>query len=367
MEALSFNSLKVPLRNLKPVQLVVARRPGTCLPVHCQGGGNVVKSSVGVSSTSSSTFTEMERLQADPAGTAVMEGGSLVLAPNGRTENVAVKEMMPYGINQGHSLVEMDGGVGIIRFLRGKRLFITGATGFLAKVLVEKILRIVPDVGKIFLLIKAKDEDAARGRLTNEIMNSELFDCLRQTYGASYERFLLSKLVPVPGDVCEQKLGLGQDLTDCITDEVDIIINSAANTTFDERYDVAIGINTLGARNLMSFAKRCNKVKLFLQVSTGKYQKVSFSYVEGDIFTSFQVSWHCAAYVNGQRQGNIPEKPFSIGDSIARESLNSKKCNGSASFLTLDVEREISLAISSKKGLEDHTATQKMKELGLER
>lgn len=39
------------------------------------------------------------------------------------------------------------------------------------------------------------------------------------------------------------------------------------------RYDVAMDINTLGARNLMSFAKRCKKVKLFLQVSTGKYQK----------------------------------------------------------------------------------------------
>ncbi|KAK4772900.1 hypothetical protein SAY87_027919 [Trapa incisa] len=72
----------------------------------------------------------MERLQADPSRMAVMEGGSLVLAPNGRTQNMSLKEkMVPYGGNQGHSLVEMDDGFGIIRFLRGKRLFITGATG----------------------------------------------------------------------------------------------------------------------------------------------------------------------------------------------------------------------------------------------
>lgn len=37
------------------------------------------------------------------------------------------------------------------------------------------------------------------------------------------------------------------------------------------RYDVAIDINTRGACHLMGFAKKCSKLKLFLQVSTGKY------------------------------------------------------------------------------------------------
>lgn len=44
-----------------------------------------------------------------------------------------------------------------------------------------------------------------------------------------------SKLVPVVGNVCETNLGLDEDLSDVIADEVDVIINSAANTTFDER------------------------------------------------------------------------------------------------------------------------------------
>lgn len=67
-------------------------------------------------------------------------------------------------------------------------------------------------------------------------MNSELFNSLRQTYGTSYEPFLLGKLVPVAGDVCEPNLGLDEDLTDFIAKEVDVVVNSAANTTFDERY-----------------------------------------------------------------------------------------------------------------------------------
>lgn len=47
---------------------------------------------------------------------------------------------------------------------------------------------------------------------------------------------MLSKLVPVVGNVCESNLALEGDTTDLIVNQVDVIVNSAANTTFDERY-----------------------------------------------------------------------------------------------------------------------------------
>ena len=46
---------------------------------------------------------------------------------------------------------------------------------------------------------------------------------------------MLSKLVPVVGNVCESNLGLDDDMATAIMHDVDIIVNSAANTTFDER------------------------------------------------------------------------------------------------------------------------------------
>lgn len=57
----------------------------------------------------------------------------VVLAPpSGKNDEIAVKNLVPnYG-----GLVDMDedaGGIGIVKFLRGKVFFITGATGFLAK------------------------------------------------------------------------------------------------------------------------------------------------------------------------------------------------------------------------------------------
>ncbi|KAA8516955.1 hypothetical protein F0562_017227 [Nyssa sinensis] len=259
--------------------------------VHCLGSKNMTESSTGLSSVllKRSTMVNVDH------GVTVIDAASLDF-PNGKSQaaEIAVKDMVPCS-GPPISAVDMRDGIGIIRFLKEKKFLITGATGFLAKVLIEKILRTTPDVGKIFLVIKAKDEEAATERLKNEIINTELFTYLQQTYGKSYQSFMLSKLVPVVGDVCKSNIGLEEDTADVIAREVDVIIHSAANTTFDERYDVALDINTKGPGRLMSFAKKCKKLKLFMQVST--------------------------AYVNGQRQGRIMEKPFCMGDSIARERL----------------------------------------------
>src|SRR5260221_73799 len=55
--------------------------------------------------------------------------------------------------------------LGIAQSLTGKRIFITGATGFLGRVLVEKLLWSAPEVGKLLLLIRADRERGAEERL----------------------------------------------------------------------------------------------------------------------------------------------------------------------------------------------------------
>ncbi|XP_024459526.2 fatty acyl-CoA reductase 2, chloroplastic [Populus trichocarpa] len=301
--------------------------------VYCQGGGG---KAIILSSGFPSVLTERSAVGSDQDhNAAVRDSGSLVLSPNGKGQpEIAVTDLVPCGGPTSSSLVEKQDGIGIVKFLRGKCFFISGATGFLAKVLIEKILRTMPDVGKIYLFIKAKDKEAAIARLKNEIINAELFKCLRETYGVSYQSFMLSKLVPVVGNVCESNLGFEEDLADEIANEVDVIINSAANTSFDERYDVAIDVNTRGTCHLVRFAK-CQKLKLFLQVST--------------------------AYVNGQRQGRIMEKPLCLGDCIARENPIVSEST------TLDIENEVKLAVNSKEDFQENEVAQKMKDLGLER
>ncbi|EEF27810.1 Male sterility protein, putative, partial [Ricinus communis] len=317
--------------------------------VYCQGGGGgggggggkAIRSS-GFSSvlTERSSSSSSSSLVGDQGhSSSVMDTArSLVVSsPNGKGQpEIAMKDFEPY--NDGltsSSLIDMRDGIGIVKFLRGRGFFITGATGFLAKDSTDRT-----DVGKIYVLIKAKSKEAAMARLKSEIINAELFKSLQQTYGKSYQAFMLSKLVPVVGNICESNLGLEEDLTNLIANDVDVIVNSAANTTFDERYDVAVDINTRGACHLMNFAKKCQNLKLFLQVST--------------------------AYVNGQRQGRIMEKTFCIGDCIAKENFISESTSGSL-LPILDVEYEMKLALNSKDGLQESEVAQEMKRLGLER
>ena len=52
---------------------------------------------------------------------------------------------------------------GVIQFYEGQNIFVTGASGFLGKVLLEKLLRSCPNVGNIFVLVRPK-----KGKEPNE-------------------------------------------------------------------------------------------------------------------------------------------------------------------------------------------------------
>lgn len=97
----------------------------------CQGNGNAIKSTGGVSSVMTER-TSSALASTDHCNEALMDAGSLALSPN--EAEIAEKEMETYGRSLPHnSLVEIHDGIGIVKFLKGKRFFITGATGFLAK------------------------------------------------------------------------------------------------------------------------------------------------------------------------------------------------------------------------------------------
>ncbi|KAK3136330.1 hypothetical protein QOZ80_5BG0431860 [Eleusine coracana subsp. coracana] len=234
------------------------------------------------------------------------------------------------------SSVDNPGGIGISEFLGAKNFLITGGTGFLAKVLIEKILRTNADVGKIYVVTKARDTAAAMKRLQKEVVGTELFKCLQQIHGTDYNSFVERKLVPVAGDISSTNLGIVPELANEIAEQVDVIVNSAGNTNFHERYDVAMDINTLGAFRIMSFAHNFRRLKLFLHVST--------------------------AYVNGERQGVALEKPFCLGDTISSEP-------GSSEYKTalLDIENEIKLAFNSRRHSDGSQFHKEMKDLGLQR
>src|SRR5438128_11429591 len=96
----------------------------------------------------------------------------------------------------------------IAQSLRGKRIFITGATGFLGRALVEKLLWSAPEVGKLLLLIRADRERGAEERLRQDVFGAALMDRLRARHSDNWESWVSSRVEAVPGDLGEDCFGL---------------------------------------------------------------------------------------------------------------------------------------------------------------
>ncbi|EOA12263.1 hypothetical protein CARUB_v10007993mg [Capsella rubella] len=222
-----------------------------------------------------------------------------------------------------------------VQFLQDKTILVTGVPGFLAKVFVEKILRIQPKVKKLFLLLRAADNESAMQRFHNEVLEKDLFRVLRNNLGDANLKALVSeKVVPIPGDISVDNLGVkDSDLLQLMWNEIDIIVNVAATTNFDERYDVGLRINTFGPLNVLNFAKKCVKGQLLLHVST--------------------------AYICGEQSGLLQEKTFNMGETL----------NGHGK-LVIETEMEImkqKMKELHKQDCPEEEIAQTMKDLGMSR
>lgn len=84
--------------------------------------------------------------------------------------------------------------------LKGKRVMITGTTGFVGKVVLEKLIREVPEIDKIILVIRGNRKHGdARQRFYQEIAASSIFNRLRATDEASFLRFCEERIEFVTG------------------------------------------------------------------------------------------------------------------------------------------------------------------------
>lgn len=98
----------------------------------------------------------------------------------------------------------------IRQFLHGRTLLITGATGFLGKVLVEKILYEQQDVAHIYLLMQPRGTQTAADRLNDQVIPSDAFARLQERHGDGYRDFMTSKLSAVEGRLGLPALGIDE-------------------------------------------------------------------------------------------------------------------------------------------------------------
>lgn len=64
-----------------------------------------------------------------------------------------------------------------------------------------------------------------------------MFTVLKEKLGKDFDSFITNKVIPIVGDIACENLGVSNsDVREEIWREVDIIVNVAATTNFDERY-----------------------------------------------------------------------------------------------------------------------------------
>nr|XP_054761329.1 fatty acyl-CoA reductase 1-like [Lytechinus pictus] len=114
-------------------------------------------------------------------------------------------------------------------FYAGKTLMITGATGFIGKVLLEKLLRCCPDIKKIFLLVRTKKDKGPSARI-KEITSSMMFDKVREA-----QPDFQSKLIPIESDLIEPDLALKEEDIRTLQEETELVFHVAATVRFDEK------------------------------------------------------------------------------------------------------------------------------------
>ena len=103
---------------------------------------------------------------------------------------------------------EAGAGISVRGALAGRHVMLIGVTGFIGKVWLANLLMDLPEIGRIYLLIRRQKSNPAERRLEKMVEESPVFDPLFKKYGAGLAGFLRAKVEVVEGDVTHAGLGL---------------------------------------------------------------------------------------------------------------------------------------------------------------
>ena len=166
----------------------------------------------------------------------------------------------------------------IPEYYTDKNVFITGATGFIGKVLIEKILRSCPNVGNLYILVRPKKAQDCYQRI-QEMTQSSVFDKVRADNPNFYK-----KLIPVHGDMTEIGLGISKDNIELLSKTIHVVFHSAATIRFNEPLRVAMNINVLGVRKMIQLCLNFKMLEVFVHVSTA-YANCDQPFIEEKVYS----------------------------------------------------------------------------------
>ncbi|MBW3663492.1 MAG: HAD-IB family hydrolase [Actinobacteria bacterium] len=159
--------------------------------------------------------------------------------------------------------------------LDGRRILLTGVTGFVGQALLERLLSYLPRA-RLVLLVRPVPGASGRDRVA-DLLTKPVFDRLRAGLGDGGAQRILDQRI----DVIEADL---TEAVPALPDDLDVVVHLAGTVSFDPPIDVAFQINLLGTRRLHEALRASGSEPHVVHVST--------------------------AYVAGLAKGVVPEAPL---------------------------------------------------------
>ncbi|XP_017484385.1 PREDICTED: putative fatty acyl-CoA reductase CG5065 isoform X1 [Rhagoletis zephyria] len=147
-------------------------------------------------------------------------------------------------------------------FYKDKTIFITGASGFMGKVLVEKLLYSCSALKEVIIIVRPKRGKSPEVRL-EEMFKLPIFQRIREE-----KPEVLKKVTSFNGDVTYENLGLSGENLKYVIDNTNIVFHMAATLKLEGNLKDAIDMNTTGTRRALDIAKQMKGLAAFVHVST---------------------------------------------------------------------------------------------------
>lgn len=145
--------------------------------------------------------------------------------------------------------------------MRGATVLLTGVTGFVGKVVLERIASQAEILGvdEVIVVVRPRKGTSAKARV-KKVLRSPAFDALPTGWSAMVD--------VVEGDLSETRWGLSEEAFDAVAQRVTHILHCAASVSFDLPVGEAAAANIDGALNVLELAKRSRRLVCMVAVST---------------------------------------------------------------------------------------------------
>ncbi|MEZ4286716.1 MAG: SDR family oxidoreductase [Polyangiales bacterium] len=167
---------------------------------------------------------------------------------------------------------------------QGKRILLTGVTGFLGKVWLSMMLQHVDEMGEVLVLIRPQKGSSARKRFDAIVERSPAFRPLRDKHGADVIDFVEKRVRIVEGEITQPFLGKSRTVVESEIKDVDLVMHFAGLTDFEPDPTLALSANIDGAMHAAELAAM-SRGKRYVHCSTSFVAGTS----DGDVSETLQL------------------------------------------------------------------------------